>query len=111
MFNSTEIQIAQIKDLRLIFFYNCEQTLNNSYLGLKIVYDNNKSLDLKYRDEYFNEFIAKVIDVYNKEKELGNVRFLDERTEQIFTELNTIPSINQLEVKDFLQTNKMNIFN
>lgn len=111
MFNSTEIQIAQIKDLRLIFFYNCEQTLNNSYLGLKIVYDNDKSLDLKYRDEYFNEFIAKVIDVYNKEKGLGNVRFLDARTEEIFTELNNLPSISQLEVKDFLQTSKMNTFN
>lgn len=111
MFNTTEIQIAQIKDLRLIFFYNCEPNLKNSYLGLRIVYDNDKSLDLKYKDEYFNEFLTKVVNVYKKEKDLGNIKLLDENTEGILKDIDNLPIIKSKEATGHLQNHKIDIFN
>lgn len=96
MFNKDEIKIAQIKDLRLLYIYNCEESLkdlNTPYFGLKIVYDEDKKLDYNYKDEYFNKYLTKVIEVYNKEKELGQIRFLDDKTEKVFNEIGDFPKI------------------
>lgn len=96
MFNQDEIKIAQIKDLRLLYIYNCEESLsdlNTPYFGLKIVYDGDKKLDYNYKDEYFNKYLTKVIEVYNNEKESGKIRFLDDKTEKVFNEIDAFPKI------------------
>ena len=96
MFNQDEIKIAQIKDLRLLYIYNCEESLsdlNTPYFGLKIVYDGDKKLDYNYKDEYFNKYLTKVIEVYNHEKESGKIRFLDDKTEKVFNEIDAFPKI------------------
>lgn len=114
MFNQDEIKIAQIKDLRLLYIYNCEESLNdfdNPYFGLRIVYDNDKKLSYSYKDEYFNQFLSKVIEVYNKEKELGNVRFLDDRTQKIFEEIDKFPKVKIQSDLGNVQNAKMSGFN
>lgn len=114
MFNQDEIKIAQIKDLRLIYYFECDQSLkdsDNPYFGLKIVYDNDKTLTYTYKDKYFNEYISKVIEVYNKEKDLGNLRFLDDNTRSLFEDINNFSKIkidyNYKPLQDF----KMSCFN
>lgn len=113
MFNQEEITIAQIKDLRLVYIHNCEETLNDfttPYYGLKIVYGDDKSLSYNYKDKYFNQFLSKVIEVYTKEKELGNVRFLDDNTEKIFKEIDNFPKVKINTEFDKTQNFKMKDF-
>ena len=43
--------------------------------------------------EYFNKYLTKVIEVYNKEKEAGKIRFLDDKTEKVFNEIDAFPKI------------------
>lgn len=114
MFNPDEIKIAQIKDLRLLYFYNCEDSLkdiNNPYFGLRIVYDNDKKLSYSYKDECFNYYISKVVEVYNKEKELGNISFLDSRTEELFKDIEKFPQIKINSNFEGLQNKKVDCFN
>lgn len=80
MINQKQIEIEQIKNLELIYFYN---TKSNSYIGLNIVYDNGKNLKYDYTYEYFEEFIAKVITTYKKEKENNKVKFLNKESKDI----------------------------
>ena len=47
---------------------NITNNQQNPYFGLRIVYDNDKKLSYSYKDECFNYYISKVIEVYNKEK-------------------------------------------
>ena len=44
MFNQEEITIAQIKDLRLVYIHNCEETLNDLKQDVKILEEENEDL-------------------------------------------------------------------
>lgn len=80
MLNPKEIEIAQIKKLNLIYFYQ----LDSNHIGLRIVYDNNnKKLDYNYTYEYFDLFVAKVVKVYREEKQKHNIIFLDDKSKEI----------------------------
>lgn len=114
MFNSEEIKIAQIKNLRLIYIYKCNEELHlnkSPYFGLRIAYDNNKTLDYNYKDEYFNEYLSKVISVYNKEKNIRKINFLDEITKSIFEEIDSVPQIQFNTYIDSLQDYRITSFN
>ena len=80
----TGFEIKRIKNLKLIYFYTKE---SDNYLGLDIVYDNNKRLSFSYEDECFVEYISAVINVYKKEKDKNKVRFLNEESKQILETL------------------------
>lgn len=114
MFNQDEIKIAQIKDLRLLYFFNCDESLSNvenPYFGLRIVYDNDKKLSYSYKDECFNYYISKVIEVYNKEKNRGNIKFLDDRTKEIFEDIEKFPQVKINKSFEGLQDKKLDCFN
>lgn len=114
MFNPDEIKIAQIKDLRLIYISSYNQNLignDNLCFELKIVYGNNESLKYDYRDKYFSDFVSKVIEVYNKEKDLRKINFLNETTEELFNNINNFSSIKISYDHKNLQDFKVSSFN
>lgn len=88
MINNKLIKIEQIKDLNAIYFYNLvpETSLENQLLGLKITYDNNQTLDYKYTDEYFEDFVIKVLDTYKEEQSKRNIIILNDFTKEIIEE-------------------------
>lgn len=65
------LEINNIKNIRSIKIYDLLITkLNNTYIlpSVLVVYDG-KVLNLCSKDEYFDELVNKLIDVYNKEKD------------------------------------------
>ena len=89
MTNSSEIEIAAIKKLRAIYFYYVGDNLDKRILGLRIVYDDNKVLDYDYTYRYFNSYVSKVLEVYNKEKDKNNIILYSDLTEEIIKSYNT----------------------
>lgn len=79
MTNPKEIEISQIKNLNLIYFY----VLEPGYIGLNIVYDDNKNLNYDYTYEYFEFFVAKVVKTYKEESKIKKIQFLDKNSEEI----------------------------
>ena len=87
MFNKEEIRIAKIKDISLIYFFFSNELAKNdlSYLGLKIIYDNGKSLSYDYRNEYFEKYLLKVLEVYKKNN--SNIEFYNKESKEILERL------------------------
>lgn len=87
MTSQKKIEISQIKDLQLIFFYNLYDSLvakgKRRYFGLKIFYGENQILDLDYTDEHFREYVLKVLAVYEKEKNDNDIIILNDLSEEI----------------------------
>lgn len=57
-----EAQIAEIKNINLIYVFTTDEILKNSsnkYIGAKVVYEKNKVFSLDYKSKYFNIFLKK----------------------------------------------------
>lgn len=87
MFNKEEIRIAKIKNISLIYFFFSNELAKNdlTYLGLKIIYDDKKSLSYDYKSEYFNKFLSKVIEEYKKNS--SNISFYNDESKEIMNNL------------------------
>lgn len=87
--NLIQAQIAEIKNLNLIYVFTTDNILNNNtqkYIGAKIVYEKDKTFSLDYKSEYFNEFIKKVLNRYNKEKDRRSIVLLGDLTKKLVNE-------------------------
>ena len=80
-----EAKIYSIKNLDLIYTYAIDGDIKDEskYIGTKVVYENNKILDLNYKDKYFKEFIERIIKVYNKEKDEREIILLGKLTKDL----------------------------
>ena len=66
--NKEEIKIAQIRNLKAIYFYYVDSKVHDtSYLGLKVNYGNFQVLQYDYRSPYYDLFLHKVLECYLKE--------------------------------------------
>lgn len=79
MINFKNADIYEIKNLELIYFYNIG---SSSYIGLNIVYDGGKNLNYDYTYEYFDLYVARVVKVYENEKEDHNIQFLNQDSKE-----------------------------
>lgn len=93
--------INSIKNLKLLYFYNVYE--NTDTPGLKIVYDNEKVFSLDYSDEYFDDYILKVFEVYNNETQSNNIYIKEETTNTL---LNLVEKIKNKE-KIYTQNNQI----
>ena len=69
-----EAKISEIKNLNLIYVFTTDNILrdkNSEYIGVKIVYDKDKVLNLDYKNKHFELFLKKILSRYNKEKDKG----------------------------------------
>lgn len=86
-----KVDLFEIKDLRHIYFYDLfDGALKNNkktYFGLKIVFDNDKTLDLDYTNEFFAEYVLRVLSVYKRERHLNNITFIDDSTKDYLDNL------------------------
>jgi len=98
MRKNKKTEILRIKDLKVVFFYNLDDEFSSSkntdLLGLKIVYGDNETLSFDYTDSDFNEFVLKVVNTYNNEKDKNNIILLNELTENL---LNNLQSLNNID--------------
>lgn len=96
--------IQNIRNLEMIYFYDISKSeigrSTSSFLGLKVVYDDGKGLGYDVTSDYFSEFLKKVIDVYNIEKNTRKIDFLNEYSKQM---------MENIDVKKF-EKNKRNYF-
>ena len=79
-----QIELALIKNLELIHFYNIEHA---PYISLSITYDNNKTLTYDYKYPNFNAYLSRVIEVYKNEKDTRKINFLDEPSKNLMESL------------------------
>ena len=104
-----EVQILEIKNLDLIYVFTTSDIFTdneNKYVGVKIVYDKNKTLSLDYKDKHFSQFIKTILDKYNKEKDKRKIILLGDLTKKLVNG----SSFNLKENKDS-NTNKLSFFN
>ena len=81
-----EVQISEIKNLNLIYIFTTDSILkskSNRYIGARIVFDDNRTLSMDYKDPYFENFIRRIIERYNKEKDNRNIILLGNLTKSI----------------------------
>lgn len=81
-----EAQIAEIKNLNLIYIFSTDNILRNNsnkYIGAKVLYNKNKTLSLDYNSKYFEEFLKKILTRYNKEKDKRDIILLGDLTKQL----------------------------
>ncbi len=87
MIDKTRAEILQIRDLKAILFFSLDNDFkkigNMDLLGLSVVYGDDKNLKLDYTSPYFKFLVAKVLDVYNEEKDRNNILLLNELTEKL----------------------------
>ena len=87
--NLTEAQIFEIKNLNLIYVFTTDNIIKNNfekYIGINVVYDDDKVFSLDYKSEYFESFIKRILSRYNKEKEKRNIILLGDLTKKIIGE-------------------------
>lgn len=104
-----EVQILEIKNLDLIYVFTTSDIFTdneNKYVGVKIVYDKNKTLSLDYKDKHFSQFIKTILDKYNKEKDKRKIILLGDLTKKLVNG----SSFNLKENKNS-NTNKLSFFN
>ena len=61
--NLKEAQITEIKNLNLIYIFTTDNLLigkSEKFIGVKIVYDNNRTLSLDYKNPYFEKYIKRI---------------------------------------------------
>ena len=80
MVNNKKIEIASIKNLDLIYFYNVS---SSNYLGLNIVHDGGKNLNYDYKYEFFDDYVARVVGVYKLEKNSRKIQFLNDESRNL----------------------------
>ena len=81
-----EASINQIKNISLIYIYTTDSILNNDsnkYIGAKVVYDGNKTINIDYKDKHFGIFIKRILEQYNKEKEKRKIVLLGDLTKKL----------------------------
>lgn len=81
-----EAQIAQIKNLKLIYVYAIDSVFQgdtDKYVGAKVVYGNDNIFELDYKSNFFTTFIKRILDRYNKEKSKRNIVLLGDLTKQL----------------------------
>lgn len=97
-----EVQISEIKNLNLIYIFTTDSILKDkskSYIGARVVFDDNRTLSMDYKDPHFEYFIRKLIERYNKEKDNRNIILLGNLTKSIiqdetYESIGTIPTDN-----------------
>ena len=85
----TEDQIFEIKNLNLIYVFTTDNIIKNNsekYIGIKVVYDDDKVFSLDYKSEYFESFIKRILSRYSKEKDKRNIILLGDLTKKIIGE-------------------------
>lgn len=85
----TEAQIFEIKNLNLIYAFTTDNIIKNNsekYIGIKVVYDDDKVFSLDYKSEYFESFIKRILSRYSKEKDKRNIILLGDLTKKIIGE-------------------------
>lgn len=112
MINNKIIEIEQIKNLNAIRFYNLvpETSLDKKLFGLKITYDNNQVLDYNYTDEYFEEFVTKVLETYQIEQNKRNIIILNDFTKEIIDKYSKLDFKTPNEIP-FASKNHINLIN
>ena len=87
--NLTEVQISEVKNLNLIYIFTTDHILrghSEKYVGAKVVFDENRTLSLDYKSPYFESFLKRIIERYNKEKDKRYIVLLGKLTEKIVTD-------------------------
>ena len=88
---NNEFEIQNIKKLDLIYFYDIsnpnQENPSSPFLGLKIVYDGNKGLGYDVTSPYFNQFVKRVKQVYEEEKQKRNIEFLNDFSKKTLDEI------------------------
>jgi hypothetical protein len=85
-----EARINQIKNISLIYIYTTDSILNNDsnkYIGAKVVYDGNKTINIDYKDKHFSTFIKRIIERYQKEKNQRRIVLLGDLTKKLMETL------------------------
>lgn len=111
--NIKEVQISEIKNLNLIYIFTTDHLLRGKtekFIGAKIVFDENRTLSLDYTDPLFEEFIRKIIERYNKEKDKRQIILLGTLTEKIMNnpEFDHIGSVKEKNTTGFTLFNTKN---
>lgn len=106
-----QLEILKIKNLKIIFFYRTNDGSsileNGELLGLKIIYDNDKSLNYDYTSPYFTEFVSKVLTAYQKEKDTNKIHLLDDLTKEIVQSYNQNSYSPKEKTLKFYQENEI----
>ena len=85
----TEVQISEIKNLNLIYIFTTDHILRgktDKYVGAKVVFDGNRTLSLDYKSPYFESFLKRIIERYNKEKDSRYIVLLGKLTEKLMND-------------------------
>lgn len=81
-----EAKIAEIKNLNLIYIFTTDNILKNKtdkYVGVKVLYDKDKTFSLDYKSEHFETFMKRILVRYNKEKNKKNIILLGDLTKKL----------------------------
>ena len=81
-----EAKIAEIKNLNLIYIFTTDNILKNKtdkYVGVKVLYDKDKTFSLDYKSEHFETFMKRILVRYNKEKNKRNIILLGDLTKKL----------------------------
>lgn len=81
-----EAKIAEIKNLNLIYIFTTDNILKNKtdkYVGVKVLYDKDKTFSLDYKSEHFETFMKRILVRYNKEKSKRNIILLGDLTKKL----------------------------
>lgn len=84
-----EAQISEIKNLNLIYVFTTDNIIKNNsekYIGIKIVYNDDKVFSLDYKSEYFESFVKRILSRYSKEKDKRDIILLGDLTKKIIGE-------------------------
>ena len=104
--NLTEAQIFEIKNLNLIYVFTTDNIIKNNfekYIGIKVVYDDDKVFSLDYKSEYFESFIKRILSRYNKEKEKRNIILLGDLTKKIHAKYLQVVTGNADEYPEWIK--------
>lgn len=84
-----EVQISEIKNLKLIYVFTTDSIFkneSNKYVGAKVVFGKNKTFSLDYTDKYFSLFIKKILERYHKEKDKRKIILLGDLTKKLISD-------------------------
>lgn len=116
-------EINQINNIDYINFYDITTNDKDSMVvipALFINYDNNKQMNISIKDKYFNEFVTKVLEVYNREKsntieiiedEITVFDGIKEKKRKIYTQetINSKGETEYQEINPFLPLSKKTV--
>ena len=116
-------EINMINNIDYINFYDITTNDKDSMVvipALFINYDNNKQMNISIKDKYFNEFVTKVLEVYNREKsntieiiedEITVFDGIKEKKRKIYTQetINSKGETEYQEINPFLPLSKKTV--